>query len=1497
MMTILVQRWWVIVGMLLAALTGRAEAPGGGLDWWQWRGPNRDNTSPETGLALDWTKTPPTELWRVNVGRSIASLVVAGGHVYASGVDLKKGEDSIWALDAETGRVIWRYAFPCDVPAEYGSESPVWYPEWSGTHATPTVCEGRLYAVSQDGRALCLDAATGKLLWSRTGLGRGSWGYNTSPLLIGNMVILEAGLTLDKTTGETLWTGLGGGAGGRVASSPVRFARNGQDCVIVESASREFQAFTLVDRKPFWKVHSGEAWEPDSDPLVMGDRVLFANGDRPATLAAIGEAKAHAKWSAIHNGYDTPILYQGYLYSTSGYGARDFQCYDAKDGSLKWKTSYQDRHNYNPTFMILADGKLILQHLQGLVEVVKPSPESCQSLGTYDLNGKKPEHFADSAWQTPALSRGRIYCRMNFGDVVALDIRVDRPAPPAPPPIPDGYVQKLPRADQNMAGPVASEDRQGGLGEEIRVARVQSNEKNALVPPFQKPGPSDYFQGRGPNRDGIVQGSKLPLDWRQGQPRELWRVDIGMGYSSPVVAGDRLYIMGWYDDATWAGAARGSFNRCCHNFIGCLDVRTGRTIWKCAYLPAAFGWVMDVDREGHYSLTCMGPRGTPALAGDRLYALDQAGEAFCLDAASGKVVWRKDLMRDPGLDARPAWFFSGSPLVLENVVVFAAGTAGIALDKASGKVVWSTGPEACGSASPLLFEQAGAKRLAIFGQRDLYSLDPETGKVLWQYPWNDGVGENRCDPVAVGDDRLLVCGGHGRGCALLAVGSDRPLWQSPELNPQMAAPIIYQDHLYGPNQTRGELMCLDAKSGQVKWRQKMDATQVTLVGQTLVIQCRAGDVQLAEATPAGYKPLGSAHVLDGNECWTPAVVAGGRLFCRGWDGELAALDLKALVPPAPVEVVKASAELMGKLGARLLAERESAVAKLSAVQGEEAAKFVPLLAEKVRQGNYFEQTSAAKVLLKLGPAAKPAVAELLAGAKAAVDARDWALAEPFIQALLGIDPASMRRVWPAVAAALKDDKPAVCRQALASVTRINPPADRSLVEALAGMLADKDGSQASSAALALANMGQTPGETLSVLTQTMKFSNSRPYAELHALAALGPAARPAMPDLVRFSAKADPQVQKAIQATLRKIRTTDVPPVVQDADCTCTEGGFCQIKLAVTDEDDVPQAVQCFVVTKPSHGTVVLRGTTIEYTAERGYVGKDVLTWKARDENGQSAVATVHVDVQAGTTSPTVKTVATTAGTTEDWPCWRGAGGDNNSAWIPKGLPPRTTPRWKSPLTGAAHSGVVVSGRCVVVMDTVKDQQDTVRCLSTDTGKELWKHAYPNRGKSIPWGSCPRATPAISGGIVYTLSARGQLFALDLQDGHVLWQKDLAKDFRADLPTWAYCSSPLIVGNRLIVNPGSPRYSLVALDLKTGTTVWNASGAEANYGSYLVAEVQGLQQVVGYDQEEVSGRSSVDGRVIWSKPLGKTPGYLVPSPVVMRDQLLLCGSNGRNFRT
>jgi len=265
-----------------------------------------------------------------------------------------------------------------------------------------------------------------------------------------------------------------------------------------------------------------------------------------------------------------------------------------------------------------------------------------------------------------------------------------------------------------------------------------------------------------------------------------------------------------------------------------------------------------------------------------------------------------------------------------------------------------------------------------------------------------------------------------------------------------------------------------------------------------------------------------------------------------------------------------------------------------------------------------------------------------------------------------------------------------------------------------------------------------------------------------------------------------------------------------------------------------------------------------------------------------------------------------------DWPCWRGIRGDSSSASVPASLPAQATPRWRGPLAGAAYGGVVVSGGCIVVLDHQKERRDEkdenddkdkirtdkdiVLCLKADNGVEVWRHTYANVGKAMDFGSCPRATPVIQDGVVCTLSARGQLYALDLQKGAVLWQKDLAKDFRATVPNWGYSSSLLVAGGRLIVNPGSPRDSVVALELETGQTAWSAPGAAANYGTFLLAKTGGMEQLIGYDQEEVWGRSPRDGSLIWSKALGQTPGYLVPSPLVYEDQLLLCGEQGARLQ-
>ncbi len=487
-----------ILAVLMRNLGARRLPPpkvalGNPSDWPQWRGPNRNNTSPETGLALDWTETPPTELWRTNVGPSLASLVVAGDRVYATGCDLKRGEDAVWCLDAATGSVLWRYAVPGDLSDEYGKGHQHWYPEWAGTHATPAVDDGRIYSLSVDGRILCLDAATGKLLWQRDlerelRVGRPGWGHGCSPLVVGTQLILGGGLTLDKATGELIRKGMGMNAW----SSPVRFSHEGRDCLLFETGGRTFAAVTLPDFEPFWKIKPDMHGEDAIDPIVMGEQVLFSRQGKSAQLATVGAEKPDGEWSAIKNGYDTPILYQGYFHSTGGYLGRWYQCYDAEDGSLKWKTEYKNR-DYNPTFSILAEGKLIVQHNSGLVEVIKATPESYQPLGTYDLRSKDPQCFSDWSWHTPALSRGRLFCRMDLGEVVALDVQADRPAAAVASPPSGGCVPQWVRADQNMAGPVTAEEWQGEGWNRGKLVRADQ-------------GAADWRQWRGPSRNGAAIG-------------------------------------------------------------------------------------------------------------------------------------------------------------------------------------------------------------------------------------------------------------------------------------------------------------------------------------------------------------------------------------------------------------------------------------------------------------------------------------------------------------------------------------------------------------------------------------------------------------------------------------------------------------------------------------------------------------------------------------------------------------------------------------------------------------------------------------------------------------------------------------------------------------------------------------------------------------------------------------------------------------------------------
>jgi outer membrane protein assembly factor BamB len=1100
------------------------------------------------------------------------------------------------------------------------------------------------------------------------------------------------------------------------------------------------------------------------------------------------------------------------------------------------------------------------------------------------------------------------------------------------------------------------------------------------------------------------------LDWTKGQPKELWRKKVGWGYSAAVVQGNRLYTIG-YEFVTGGHEDR----------ILCLDAQTGKGLWPGGWAGRtgmrASGVFMDLKR-GRMPIY-IGPRSAVVLDGDALYAFFQDGKVVCFKTGSGERVWLKELDRDPATakaTSRPKWCYAGEPLVLGDMLIVSAGTAGLALDKKTGNLLWTSGPDAAGQASPVPFQQDGKGRLAVFSAEQFCVVDPADGKTPWKTAWPAATFPLAPSPVAV-DDRILLCGADRPGAVLVAPGTDRPLWESKDLAPRAATPILYGGYVYGPNQAAQALVCVDAKDGSTKWTQKLDASALILVGDKLVVQSSTGEVTLVEASPKAYRSLGSFKPLDSDECWTRPTAAGNRLFVRSWEGEVVALDLATLAPPpaaakAPPPIIPpfqraaatdwykwrgpngdgASPETAlnldwDKTPPKLLFRRQIGYGyPTAAVAGDRLYTagwswrtgkdtFYCLNANNGDVVWTHSYDANAACWLDVGRGNIPQFMGPRATAALDGDRLYWLAADG---QTFCFDAASGKALW---YRNLKEDKeadynpewfvsgsPVVLGDRLLLNTKASGIALDKVTgktvwasKGKAGLASPVVFAQDGKARVLVRSSGvvfvvdPSDGKVLWSCHGWHGYDASDPlpigenvlicacYGKNTRMFPFTPTVGDEGPKPIWSSSKLLPHV--ATPALYKGYLYTP-SGYLGDSTLACADPKDGSIKWQEKVRVEGLLLAEGRIIAQGPSGTVYVAEATPEgykphgsykaLASEECWVSPTlsggrlyVRSWEGElvgldlRRAGQAQAATTgpataasRADSPAETpahpspvaeadtkpsppasqtapSSPTrIASASKTASAAEDWPCWRGAGGDNNSAWVPDSLPAQARPRWKAALAGAAHSGVVVSAGRAVVMDHKKEMQDIVRCLNAETGEEVWTHAYDNRGKTISWGSCPRATPAVSGGVVHTLGARGRLCALDLSSGHVLWQKDLARDFRTDLPGWGYCSSPLVAGDRLIANPGSPRDSVVALDLKTGKTVWSSTGAETNYGSFLLADVAGSRQIIGYDQEDAFGRSAADGRVVWSKPLGKTPGYLVPSPVVLGDQLLLCGGNG-----
>jgi outer membrane protein assembly factor BamB len=394
----------------------------------------------------------------------------------------------------------------------------------------------------------------------------------------------------------------------------------------------------------------------------------------------------------------------------------------------------------------------------------------------------------------------------------------------------------------------------------------------------------DWPRWRGPNGDGI----SLETDWDPkalaGGPKILWKVDVGMGYSNVVIKDNRLYTMG---------------RKSSESIVFCLNAETGEEIWQYS-----FENVQD-------------PQSTPTIEGKYIYALGKEGILLCLKAKNGKRRWVKDLVNEYAARA-PYYGFAGSPVVAGELVVLTANSAGMALNKYTGELVWRSSPPpkerypdnstGIDYSTPVIYVRGDKQYAIVSGYNGVSSVDVETGDQLWLYDWGKQpytIGNQIADPLLFGE-KLFVVEYYSQhpGSFLIDIGgNDIPklMWVNRESCSNNGSPVAIDGYIYvcqdGIQSGFGSLRCLDAKNGEILWEQALEGNPITLSASEgkLIILDSQGRLFIAEASPYEYKEISSCDVLEGErklrQFWTPPVLYKGKIYCRNYAGDLICIDV------------------------------------------------------------------------------------------------------------------------------------------------------------------------------------------------------------------------------------------------------------------------------------------------------------------------------------------------------------------------------------------------------------------------------------------------------------------------------------------------------------------------------------------------------------------------------------------------------------------------------
>ncbi len=394
---------------------------------------------------------------------------------------------------------------------------------------------------------------------------------------------------------------------------------------------------------------------------------------------------------------------------------------------------------------------------------------------------------------------------------------------------------------------------------------------------------ADWPSWRGPKRDALSPDTGLLKSWKPGGPPLAFKATgLGTGYSSVSVAGGRIYTLGDKDGTQ-------------HLFA--LDAKDGKTLWTA---KVGAPWVDQFA----------GPRGTPTVDGDSVYAIGTEGDLVCVDAATGKDRWRKSLEKDFGGQVMSIWKYSESPLVDGDRVIVTPGSRNallVALDKRTGKEIWRTrevpdlgpkGKDGAGYSSVVISNAAGIKQYVQLTGRGLVGVRADDGRLLWSYnPVANDVA-NISTPV-IKDDYVFASTGYQTGSVLLKLVRDEAggvaakevyFLDSKVFQNHHGGFVLVGDHIYGGHgHNKGFPICVELATGKVVWGGETRNTgtgsaAVVYADGNLYFRYQNGVMVLIEATPAGYSEKGTFTIPDvAGPSWPHPVVVGGRLYLREQD--------------------------------------------------------------------------------------------------------------------------------------------------------------------------------------------------------------------------------------------------------------------------------------------------------------------------------------------------------------------------------------------------------------------------------------------------------------------------------------------------------------------------------------------------------------------------------------------------------------------------------------